>query len=109
MATRTVLFAMDADGTLTGVGRAHAIATARIGEGRVEGWKEIAVRWDESHENEREGEHHASVAKFLLAQKADELVAAGAGPDMRAMLSRMKVKLSFGSGMAKEFAEHMNE
>ena len=93
---------LDARGQLTGVGRAHRLARATVEDGRLVDWQETDVKWDESHEVEAEGNHHASIAKFLVAQKATELVAAGAGPDMRRMLERLGLRVIFASGTARE-------
>ena len=101
--TAQVMFAtLDARGQLTGIGRAHRLARATVEDGALVDWQETDVKWDESHELEGEGDHHASIARFLQAQKATDLVAAGAGPDMRRMLERMGLRVIFASGTARE-------
>ena len=100
--TAQVLFAtLDAGGQLTGIGRAHRIARAPVEDGAVIEWQETEVGGDETHEQEGEGYHHASIARYLRAQQATELVAAGAGPEMRQMLERMGLRLIFASGTAR--------
>ena len=101
MSAQLLLATVDAQGQLTGVGRARTIARATVDGGEVVDWQETEVRWDESHEAEVEGNHHASIAKFFLSQHATDLVAAGAGPDMRRMLDRMGVRLILASGKAR--------
>ena len=104
--TAQVLFAtLDAGGQLTGIGRAHRVARATVEDGAVIDWQETEVRWDETREQEVEGYHHASIAMFLQAQQATELVAAGAGPEMRRMLERMGLRLILASGTARRTVE----
>lgn len=90
---------------MTGIGRAHRVARATVEGGAVVDWQETEVRWDETHEQEVEGFHHASIARFLQAQKATELIAAGAGPEMRRMLERMGLRLILASGTARKTVE----
>ena len=105
MVAQVVIAALDAGGRLTGIGRARRVARALVENGAVVDWQEIEVKWDEGHGLEPEGNHHANIAKFLIAQKATQLVAAGAGPDMRRMIERMGVRLLFASGTARASVE----
>lgn len=102
MTAHIVFATLDARGQLTGIGRAHRVARATVEHGAVIDWQETEVKWDESHEREAEGNHHASIAKFLMAQKATDLVVAGAGPEMQRILERMGLRLIFASGTARD-------
>lgn len=102
MSAQFVFATLDAQGRLTGIGRARKVARATVQDGTVVDWQETEVKWDESHEQEVEGSHHASIAKYLLSQKVSELVAAGAGPEMRRMIKRMGLRLILASGTARE-------
>ena len=98
-----VMFAtLDVRGQLTGIGRAHRLARATVEDGTLVDWRETEVNWDETHDLEGEGNHHANIAKYLRAEKATELVAAGAGPGMRIMLERMGLRVILASGTARE-------
>lgn len=102
MTTQVMFATLDTRGQLTGVGRAHRLARATVEDGALVDWQESDVKWDESHELEGEGNHHASIAKVLRAQNATELVAAHAGPGMLRMLERMGLRVIFASGTGRE-------
>lgn len=102
MAAHVMFATLDVRGQLTGIGRAHRLARATVEDGRLVDWQETEVKWDESHDLEGEGNHHASIAKYLLAERATELVAAGAGPGMRLMLEKMGLRVILASGTARE-------
>ncbi|MCL5101992.1 MAG: hypothetical protein M1544_01380 [Candidatus Marsarchaeota archaeon] len=102
MAEKIIMATIDDEGSLTGVGRAPKVAIIKESNGKVESIEEIDVKWGESHEREQEGLHHASIAKFIKEHNVNEVVAAGAGPNMQGMLGRLKVVLRFGSGNYKQ-------
>ncbi len=98
MADKIILATVDNTGWLTGVGRAPKAVIVTVKDKSVVESKEVDVDWDEKHEKEEEGLHHANIAKFILANKITDVVAAGVGPDMRRMLERLGVKLHLASG-----------
>lgn len=105
MTAQIVLATLDARGQLSGVGRAHRVARATVQDGAVIDWRETEVKWDETHDRDGEGDHHASIARFLQSEQASELVAAGAGPGMQRMLERMGLRLILASGTARGTVE----
>ncbi len=107
MSARTLLVAMDPNDHLSGLGRAHRVALTSIENGVVGPWDVIEVKWGEAHELENEGSHHARVAKFVRDRGANEIVASGAGPDMRRMLERLGVRLTLASGPARPAVEQL--
>lgn len=96
---------MDANGVLSGVGRAHRVAVATVQDDAVSEWNETEVNWDASHDEMNEGLRHATIAKYLQSRGGSALVAAGAGPDMRRMLGRMGIQLVVASGPARAAVE----
>ncbi|MGC8571671.1 MAG: NifB/NifX family molybdenum-iron cluster-binding protein [Candidatus Micrarchaeia archaeon] len=103
MQEKIIMAVIDENGMLTGVGRAPRVAIIYTKDGKVEKIEEIDVRWDKTHENEQEGLHHASVAKFIKEHKVNEIIASGSGPDMRRMLERLGLTIKIGSGYYKDF------
>ena len=101
------LAVMDAHGTLSGVGRARKVGRATVLDGAIVDWEEFEVKWDEAHQPENEGLHHARIAKFFLDHRADWVLAAGAGPDMRRMLEHAGIRLTLGGGNAREAVAHI--
>ncbi|MGC8648247.1 MAG: NifB/NifX family molybdenum-iron cluster-binding protein [Candidatus Micrarchaeia archaeon] len=95
---RVVLSTIDKDGILTGIGRAPRVAIVSIDGNIVGKPEEIDVKWDELHQAEQEGLHHASIAKFMREHKVSDIIAAGAGPDMQRMLTKLGVHLHFAAG-----------
>lgn len=78
-------------------GRAARVAVAHLANGRVERWQEIDVAWDRDHDAQGEGRHHAAVARFLLDQGVEVVVAHHMGEPMRHMLERMGVGVRLGA------------
>jgi predicted Fe-Mo cluster-binding NifX family protein len=74
-----------------GWGRAARVAVARVDAGRILGWTEVDVRWDVLHDEGPEGGHHARIARFLLDQGVQVVVAGHMGPPMAHMLERMGI------------------
>ncbi len=107
MPEHLLLATLDENGLLTGVGRAHKVAIATVVNGNVEKWEEIDVKWDESHEQEYEGYHHASIVKFLQGHKIKNIVTFGAGEDIRRMLAKLGIKLNIASGNGRRVVEEM--
>ncbi|MGC8670175.1 MAG: NifB/NifX family molybdenum-iron cluster-binding protein [Candidatus Micrarchaeia archaeon] len=98
-----IMATVDMSGMLTGLGRAPRVEIIYIKNDKVEKINEIDVKWDESHEKEQEGLHHAAVAKFIMNNKINEVITAGAGPDMHRMLERLGVKIKLANGYYKEY------
>lgn len=92
----------DDRGMITGVGRARKAVLATLSPGGSIYWEEAEVKWDETHEQEREGYHHATIARFLQDRQVRELWARGAGPEMRRMLERLHVNLHIAEGAAQD-------
>ena len=74
-----------------GWGRAARVAVARVDGGRIVGWTEVDVRWDALHDEGTEGGHHARIARFLIDQGVQVVVAGHMGPPMATMLERMGI------------------
>ncbi|MGC8710747.1 MAG: NifB/NifX family molybdenum-iron cluster-binding protein [Candidatus Micrarchaeia archaeon] len=102
MADRILMAAIDEDGMLTGIGRAPRVAIIHVKDGKVASIEEIDVKWDQAHEMEKEGEHHANVARFIIGHKINEVIAAGSGPDMRRMLEKIGLKVRLAGGYYKD-------
>lgn len=49
-------------------GRAARVAIVDVEDGAVAGWREFDVAWDELHDVDTEGGHHARVVRFLREQ-----------------------------------------
>lgn len=92
---------MDATGEVGhGWGRSELVVvaeTAGPGAG-FSTWEEHRVRWDELHDTDGDGAHHARVARFLREHAVDTVVARGMGPSMRHMLETMGVRVLTGDG-----------
>ena len=79
-------------------GRAERVAVASVEAGRLADWKEHEVGWNRLHDSGTEGSHHARVARFLLDQKVEMVVAHHMGAGMQQMLDRMGVAIILGAG-----------
>ncbi len=79
-----------------GWGRAERVAIARVLDGHVVEWREIAVGWDRLHETSTEGGHHARVARFLIDNGIDTVMARHMGEGMRHTLDRMGIDVRLG-------------
>jgi predicted Fe-Mo cluster-binding NifX family protein len=86
------------DVTAPGWGRAHLVAVAEVSNGQVTGWRTVDVGWDTAHDEGTEGAHHARVAKFLIDQHVEIVVAQHMGPGMTRMLSSMGLSCALGAG-----------
>ncbi len=80
-----------------GWGRAHRVAVADVGGGEVTGWQEYEVAWDQLHDQGTEGSHHARIARFLIEQRIDTVVAGHMGPPMHVMLQKMGLHVLLGA------------
>ncbi len=98
-----IMAMIDNNGMLTGIGRAPRAALISVKDGKTENIEELDIGWDESHEREQEGQHHAAVARFLTSRKVNEVVASGAGEGMRSMIEKMGIRLRFGDGDYRNF------
>ncbi len=74
-------------------GRADRVAVAGVAGGKIEKWDEIQVGWDVLHDEGGEGSHHARVAKFLMDNGVQCVVAGHMGPGMHQMLTKMGLKV----------------
>ncbi len=100
---KNILATIDESGNLTGIGRAPRVAIIHMKDGKAEDSEYIDVKWGESHETEQEGMHHANIAKFIIANKINEVIAGGAGPDMCNMLEKLGLTVRIESGNYKDF------
>jgi len=86
-------------------GRADRVAIAQVTEQGVGGWQEFDVGWNTLHDAGTEGSHHARIARFLLDNRVEAVVANHMGPPMANMLDRMGLKVRLGAtGDAREAA-----
>ena len=84
-------------------GRADRVALATVGAGGVEDWQEREVHWGTLHDTGSEGSHHARVARFLLDNDVEAVVAHHMGGPMAHMLERMGIAVHLdASGDARE-------
>lgn len=74
-------------------GRAQRVAVADVVNGAIEDWREIEVSWDRLHDEGTGAQHHARVARFLLHNAIEGVVADHVGDGMVRMLQTMKVSL----------------
>ena len=77
-------------------GRAARVAIADVEHGTLASWREVAVAWDDFHDQGTEGGHHARVARFLREQSVQAVLAHHMGPDMLHMLERMGLTVRLG-------------
>lgn len=74
-------------------GRAQRMALARVAGGQVVEWTEHEVRWGELHDSATEGSHHARIARFLIDNHVEAVVAGHMGPPMLRMLGTMGLQV----------------
>ncbi|MDR1450004.1 MAG: dinitrogenase iron-molybdenum cofactor [Propionibacteriaceae bacterium] len=96
-----------ADGLVGGGwGRACAVAVASVVGGRIASWEEYEVGWDQSHDEDSHGGHHARIARFLRDHNINVVVTGHMGPPMRQMLADLDVTVVLGAaGPARAAAE----
>lgn len=80
-----------------GWGKAHRVALATVTDGAVTDWQEIEVGWDVAHDSGPEGTHHARIARFLIDQHVDVVVAGHMGEPMVRMLGKLKIRTVLGA------------
>jgi predicted Fe-Mo cluster-binding NifX family protein len=80
--------------TAPGWGRAHRVAVASTSGGDITDWRELDVAWDTLHDEGTEGAHHARVARFLVDEHVDVVVAEHMGAGMVRMLSTMGIPVA---------------
>lgn len=78
-------------------GRAARVAVMRVEGGVIASVDEQAVGWDVLHDSGPEGGHHARIARFLVDQQVDTVVADHVGPPMVRMLGEMGIRTSLGA------------
>lgn len=78
-------------------GRAERVAIADVGEAGVNRWDEFAVGWDQLHDADGEGRHHARIARFLTDHQVAFVVAGHMGPPMQQMLGKMSIGVRLGA------------
>jgi len=81
-----------------GWGKARRVALATVADGAISDWQEIDVRWDVAHDEGTEGSHHARIARFLIDNHVDVVVAGHMGPPMANTLGKMKIRTVLGVG-----------
>jgi predicted Fe-Mo cluster-binding NifX family protein len=79
-----------------GWGRADRVAVASVTGGRIDGWEEFQVGWNELHDQGTEGSHHARIAQFLRDHAVECVVAGHMGPPMQQMLGQMGLLVRVG-------------
>ncbi|MGC9037708.1 MAG: NifB/NifX family molybdenum-iron cluster-binding protein [Candidatus Micrarchaeia archaeon] len=109
MESKIIAATIDDSSMLTGIGRAQRIAIIEVKEGKIAKIEEFEVKWDEAHEKEEEGLHHANIARFLRSHNVTDIIAFGAGPDMQRMIERLGIRLHFSSGDYQEAAKRLIE
>ena len=80
----------------------------RLDTRRITDWQELDVGWDSLHD-EDQGAHHARVARFLIDQHVDVVVAEHMGPGMTRMLTTMGIRIwltALGDARAAVLAAH---
>jgi len=81
-------------------GRAAVVAVAHLRDGAVTDWSEHRVDWDQRHDADGEGRHHAEIARFLQQWGITDVVADHMGPPMAHMLERMGIRVHLGAAGA---------
>lgn len=77
-------------------GRAPRVAVTRLEGGAIASWVEHDVAWDVLHDVGTEGGHHARVARFLVDNDVEVVVAGHMGPPMVQMLGKMRIVAKLG-------------
>ncbi len=84
-------------------GRAERVALATVEGQVISAWRETIVSWDSLHDSGSERAHHARVARFLLDNHVDAVVAHHMGAGMSRMLDTMGIDVRLGaSGDARQ-------
>lgn len=78
-------------------GRAGRVAVADVRDGTIASWHEFEVGWGELHETGTEGSHHARVARFLMEQHVEVVMANHMGEGMLNMLQKMGLQVRLGA------------
>lgn len=78
-------------------GKAGQVAIARVEDRAISGWEVVQVGWDALHDVGTEGGHHARVARFLMENHVQVVVANHMGPPMEQMLHQMKLGVRLGA------------
>jgi predicted Fe-Mo cluster-binding NifX family protein len=79
-------------------GRADRVAVAEVSGSSIRSWQEFDVGWGRTHDSSPEGEHHASIARFLRDHHVNIVVADHMGPPMANMVGKMGIEVHLGAG-----------
>ena len=84
-------------------GRADSIAVVDVVDGKIENWQESDVSWSVLHDEGTPARHHARVARFLLDNNVEVVIAHHVGDGMVRMLDTMGIGLHLDAeGAARE-------
>ena len=79
-----------------GWGKAKTLALARVEDGVIVDWQEVAVGWDVLHDA-GEGSHHARIVRFLREHDVEVAVTGHMGPPMQNTLAKLGVRVVLGA------------
>jgi predicted Fe-Mo cluster-binding NifX family protein len=89
---------VDADDQVAhGWGRASRVAVATTTDGAITDWQVHDVGWDVAHDEGTEGSHHARIARFLIDNGIQTVVAEHMGDGMVRMLASMHLPVVLGA------------
>ena len=89
---------VDAEGQVAhGWGRAPRVAVETAADGAITDWQVHDVGWDVAHDEGTEGSHHARIARFLIDNAIETVVAEHMGDGMVRMLGTMKLPVVLGA------------
>lgn len=80
-----------------GWGRAAHVAVASVSDAAVTDWQVHDVGWDTAHDEGTEGSHHARIARFLIDNHVETVVAEHMGDGMVRMLGSMRIPVVLGA------------
>ncbi len=80
-----------------GWGRAERVAVATAIDGAITDWQVHEVGWDTAHDEGTEGSHHARIARFLIDNHVETVVAEHMGDGMVRMLGSMNLPVVLGA------------
>ncbi|MCY0880710.1 MAG: hypothetical protein OWS74_01835 [Firmicutes bacterium] len=91
-------------------GRTPVVALATIHDGAITDWQEYPVGWDIAREQTTDGNHHATIARWLMDHHATGVAAVFMGGGMEHMLDKMGLDVYLDvEGNAREIIRQLAE
>jgi predicted Fe-Mo cluster-binding NifX family protein len=94
MDMRVICITITPDGQVGGgLGKATAVAVARVADGSLSSWEVFDVGWDVLHDAGPHGTHHGRIVRFLQEHEVTDVAAGHIGESMQNTLGKLGLRV----------------